>query len=279
MDYHKDRFQDCSLLVFKKEELVAVLPAHESNHEVYSHKGLTYGGLLTKSSTTSDIELCFNAILAFLKDENFTAVTLKLIPQFLQGNYSSAIEYFLFQKNATLIHRDLNLVIDLRNDIDLHRSKRRLVKVLEASPLKVVKSDSFKEFWEGILIPVLQEKFDATPVHSLAEITMLHEKFPENIVQYNLEEDGVVVAGITLFIANGVVKSQYSAAHNRGKELRALELLYVALFETFKKEGYRYFDLGTTTLSGTKDYNTGLTRYKEEFGASPMNLDVYRLTL
>jgi hypothetical protein len=44
MDYHKDRFEDYSLMVFENEKLVAVLPANRVDGCVYSHQGLTYGG-------------------------------------------------------------------------------------------------------------------------------------------------------------------------------------------------------------------------------------------
>ena len=46
MEYHSDRFQDYSLLVFDEKKLVAVLPANRVENTVYSHQGLTYGGLV-----------------------------------------------------------------------------------------------------------------------------------------------------------------------------------------------------------------------------------------
>ena len=46
MEYHKDRFEDCSLMVFDENKLVAVLPANRVEDIVYSHQGLTYGGLV-----------------------------------------------------------------------------------------------------------------------------------------------------------------------------------------------------------------------------------------
>ena len=49
MEYHKERFEDFSLLVFDKVKLVAVLPANRIENKVYSHQGLTYGGLVYTS--------------------------------------------------------------------------------------------------------------------------------------------------------------------------------------------------------------------------------------
>ena len=46
MDYHQDRFDDYSLLIFKKEKLIAVFPANKIDEILYSHQGLSYGGLV-----------------------------------------------------------------------------------------------------------------------------------------------------------------------------------------------------------------------------------------
>ena len=46
MDYHSDRFQDYSLVVLDGEKWVAVLPANVVGDEVFSHQGLSYGGLV-----------------------------------------------------------------------------------------------------------------------------------------------------------------------------------------------------------------------------------------
>jgi len=46
MEYHSDRFQDYSLVILDGEKWVAVLPANVVGNEVFSHQGLTYGGLV-----------------------------------------------------------------------------------------------------------------------------------------------------------------------------------------------------------------------------------------
>ena len=46
MDYHNDRFKDHSLMVFKDDKLIALLPANIVDFNLRSHQGLTYGGFL-----------------------------------------------------------------------------------------------------------------------------------------------------------------------------------------------------------------------------------------
>lgn len=46
MDYHADRFTDCSLMIYYGRQLLALLPGHLEGQTYCSHNGLTYGGLL-----------------------------------------------------------------------------------------------------------------------------------------------------------------------------------------------------------------------------------------
>ena len=52
MDYHQDRFADHSLMVYRKARLFALLPANATDGVLWSHQGLTYGGLLTGPEAT-----------------------------------------------------------------------------------------------------------------------------------------------------------------------------------------------------------------------------------
>lgn len=68
MDYHRDRFKDCSLMLRQEDKLRAMLPANISGSTLYSHQGLTYGGLLTdsrvKTVQTADMFKSINAFCA-----------------------------------------------------------------------------------------------------------------------------------------------------------------------------------------------------------------------
>ena len=67
MDYHQARFTDCSILFLKGDKPVACLPANYSEQDstIYSHQGLTYGGLLLSRKTSCDDVL---EMFSLLKD-------------------------------------------------------------------------------------------------------------------------------------------------------------------------------------------------------------------
>ena len=51
MDYHSEKFSDYSLLIYKGEKLIALLPANLINDQLFSHSGLSYGGFICYENT------------------------------------------------------------------------------------------------------------------------------------------------------------------------------------------------------------------------------------
>ena len=79
MEYHSDRFEDFSLMVYRKGKLEAVLPGNIKNDVFYSHQGLTYGGLVTSAKITAiDVLAIFEELNVFLKANKINEVILTL---------------------------------------------------------------------------------------------------------------------------------------------------------------------------------------------------------
>ena len=69
MEYHSDRYLDYSLLIYKKDVLISVLPANCVDDQLYSHQGLTYGDfILDEKSKFHDVVKIFKITLKFLSD-------------------------------------------------------------------------------------------------------------------------------------------------------------------------------------------------------------------
>lgn len=280
MEYHQDRFEDASCLVFDKDKLVGILPGHRVGRQFCSHRGLTYAGLvLDEKMGVSEVEAIFNQLANHLKSNGFDELEIKITPAFYQEKYSSAIEYFLFQKGAKLIRRDLNFLLDLQASLVLSKNKKQISKKGIPPHLSIEKTTDFNPFWNNILIPALKVQYNTQPVHSLKEISLLANRFPDNIQQYQANYEGKCVAGITLFVDKKTVKTQYAAANEIGRKINALDYLYIDLLKKFEKETYRYFDLGHTNTDLGTQFNSTLTLYKERLGGRPVNADCYLLSL
>lgn len=278
MEYHSDRFEDYSLLVFdEKENLKAILPANRVGETVYSHQGLTYGGLvLEKNVKLLEVDSFFGIIMQFLKKEKISILFYKPINSFYQTNKSDEYLFTFFKHKAELVKRELNFCIPFREEFKMSKSKLKHYK--KNVDLEIKKTTNFSDFWQKVLQPRLALKHNTKPVHSLEEITLLGKIFPNNIEQYNAYYGDEIIAGITIFKSGKVIKSQYGATTNLGEKLRALDFLYFRLIEQYKEE-FDFFDMGTCTEKNTLGYNIGLITQKEELGCSFFNQDTYRVVL
>jgi hypothetical protein len=254
-----------------------ILPANAVGNQVYSHQGLTYGGLVYGEKVgAASVEIILDAILEFLKQNSIQNFIVKPIPDIYPLRSSNEINYFLFQKKADLLKRSMNLAIDYRKPFSISKSKLKHFRRVSQLGISMEESEDFSSFWNQILIPRLEEKHAASPVHTLEEINVLKLKFPQNIKQVNAYYQGEIVAGITLFISNNVVKSQYGATSLLGESVRALDFLFINLILKYQSD-FSFFDMGIVDMGDT--YNKGLLQQKEELGCAVYIQDVYKLKL
>ena len=281
MEYHKDRFTDFSLMIYKNQNLVAVLPANKVDGTLYSHQGLTYGGLvLSPDSDLVEIEEITSQVFRFIKYEGFYNLILKSFPDIYQKASSVELAYVLQKEKASIINQNLILAIDLRSDFKIHKSKLKRFRKCKKGGFQISEDlKEFQKFWTQLLIPRLQEKHQSTSVHSFPEILQLQSAFPDNIVQYNIYKDEELLAGITIFKSANVVKSQYGIASKTGERLGALDMLFVKLIDDFKLEGFSYFSMGTINDDSKIGYNVGMLKQKQEFGCQMFLQPVYQLDL
>ncbi len=280
MEYHKDRFEDFSLMVFDNEKLIAVLPANRVENIVYSHKGLTYGGLVYATKLKGEkIETILDVVLSFFKANGLQSFYLKSIPLFYVLNGNAEIDFFLIRKGAFLDHKEMNLAINLAMPLTISKSKLKHFRKIEELDIEWIEEQQLESFWDLVLEPRLLEKYNAKPVHTLSEISKLKANFPDNIKQFSVYYDGVIIAGITLFETETVVKSQYGATTKKGEELRALDFLFINLIKKYQKEGKLFFDMGIVNEDNEQGYHAGLLKQKEELGCSVYSQDFYKMNL
>ncbi|WP_163399990.1 GNAT family N-acetyltransferase [Flavobacterium fluviatile] len=280
MEYHKDRFEDYSLMVFEGGNLVAVLPANISGKTLYSHQGLTYGGLVFSSKLKAEkVELILNEILFFLKENAIDTFYYKPIPAFYFSKGNQEIDFFLIKKGGLLERKEMNLAVNLTTPLEISKSKLKHFRRIENLHLEIIEEQNLYPFWEEVLEPRLAERFNTKPVHSREEIITLKKKFSENIKQFSVYKGGEIIAGITIFETEKVVKSQYGATTKKGEQVRALDFLFINLIEKYKSEGKFFFDMGIVGDDSKKGYNEGLLKQKEELGCSVYNQDFYKISV
>ena len=277
MDYHSDRFKDYSLMVFDGDKLIAVVPANRVEDTVYSHQGLTYGGLiLNNKAKLSAVISIFKNVLQFLNENSIEKLIVKTIPTIYTDYFSDELEYCLFIVKAKLYRRDALSVLDLTNKIAIDSNRMEGVKRGIKNELVVKEETSFDLFWNEILVPNLATKHNAKPVHTLSEITKLKNLFPNNIRQFNVYKNEELLGGTTVFVNKKVVHSQYISGNVTKNVSGSLDFLHHHLIKEVFKE-YHYHDFGICNEYDGRKINKGLLFWKESFGAKTVIQNFYEV--
>ena len=110
MDYHADRFPDCSQMFFNEQEkLVAVLPATAQGETLSSHAGLTFGGIVSDTQMKTPLMLeVFEALAAHLRAAGISRLIYKAVPHIYHLLPAEEDLYALYRHDARLVRRDVS---------------------------------------------------------------------------------------------------------------------------------------------------------------------------
>lgn len=279
MDYHSDRFCDHSLMFFKDRKLYALLPAHVSDDVLCSHLGLTYGGLIMNMNVTI-VETCelFAELNDYLRSIGIHKVVYRPVPWIYHVHPSEEDLYAIFWKcGARLSLRNIGTTIIMSNNPKWRKDHIRRLRKAHQGGVIVKRDSDITEFW-GVLEANLYRKFGASPVHSLSEMLLLKERFPDNIIQYNAYREDRIIGGLTVYVTQQVIHGQYSSTNDEGKEYGAMEAIYEQLMFTDYPD-YPYLDFGSSTENQCSVINQGLISHKEGYGGRGVCYDTYEWEL
>lgn len=276
MDYHSDRFADHSLLFYLDGRLEALLPANERQGTLFSHQGLTYGGLVIGERITArGVMTLFSELNDYLRHQGIHLIIYKAIPH-IYHRVPAEEDLYALQTvcQAKITQRHISSAICPSRPVKWRRDRHYGANKALTNGIVVERSDDFGEFWP-ILEDNLTRTYGAKPVHTLEEMELLHSRFPEEIVLYLARrEDGTPVAGTVLYVTPQVVHAQYISASPEGKHLHAVDALFRQIIEK-DYVGHPYIDFGKSTEDDGTVLNETLIYQKEGFGGRGVCYDWY----
>lgn len=280
LDYHGDRFQDASIILYKGDNtIVAVIPActmSEGGRKIFSaHSGSTFGGIVIAENfyNIAHVEAIMDTLEDYVRRQQYCEVRLKCTSEIFSKQNNNLLYYFLFQRGYTS-YDELSCYIDFacyQEDIaaNFTASRRRDYKYAVKNNLTFRKLASREEI--GCFYQILCDnlkKFDAKPVHSFEEMMELKEERLKETVEfygvYNKEQ--MIAASMIFLFGRQVFHTQYLAADQECLKLFPMNYLDAELIRTARESGFRYFSFGTSTQEHGTILNKHLAEFKEGFG-------------
>ena len=280
MDYHSDRFTDCSLIALHNGKPRALLPANVDGDTLWSHRGLTFGSWLVPPKhfdVTVMIEV-MDATVAWMKDNGLKRLVYKAVPHIYHRYPCEEDLYALFRHHASLIETNISTTIDLLCPLPLDRGNKSGANAARKAGITVGPSEDWQQYWH-LLSSLLDERYDTRPVHTLDEILLLQSRFPDDIRLYTATLDGELLAGVVMYLSAPVAHCQYIGASPRGKDSKALTLLFDYLIQESTRLGYRYFDFGISNEDHGRYLNKGLVQQKSRLGGRGIVYNTFEITL
>jgi hypothetical protein len=278
MEYHSDRFDDYSLLFFRGEQLLALMPASLHGDALVSHGGLTFGGVVSDHRMKAALMLeLLQALKEYLREQGIKKVVYKAVPHVYHDVPAEEDLYALFRMDAMLVRRDVASTISTGRKLGFSKGTKWSIKQGQKHELQVVRDYDFDTFM-GMTEEALRARYGVRPVHSAAEMRLLAGRFPENIKLFTAYKGGMMMGGVIIYESKMVAHAQYISATEEGKAAGAVDLICGYLINEYYA-GKPYFDFGISTEQNGRFLNTGLISNKESFGARAVVYDTYELDL
>jgi len=288
LSYHpKNRFSDYSLIFQKKEKIIGVLPAaiivKYGKNILVSHPGASVGSCVVPEDLSFSDALEIVEILSRLCLENFfdkiiitqpPLIYSRRISQYMDFAFRNAGYHFLRREISSILFLEQSVEENLANFKSTHKTA---VRKAEKSGIIIRQTEDFEAFYT-ILKKNLSIRHNVFPTHSLSELVILKELYPDKINLFGAYLENEMIAGVINFIVNERVVLAFYISHDESyQELRPINLLFYKIFDWAIQNEFKVFDFGIFTVN--EKPNMGLARFKENFGASGVFRDVVELKL
>jgi len=286
LSYHsKERFIDHSLIAYKKDKIIGVIPAaiKEINKKniFVSHPGSSIGSFVVKENISiSDSLLLVKAFIDYVKLLGVSGIRITLPPIIYQKRLSNYIEFSYLKYGFRYIKKELSSVLFLEKSLKFNLGKfrpshLRAVNSALKKDVKVKQTNDYKTFYK-LLEKNLLLRHNVYPTHTLEELLKLVNMFPDRINLFAAYLKEKMVAGVINFILNkNTVLAFYICHNDKYKEYRSVNLLFYNIIEWAIEENYSTYDFGLFTVK--EKPNMGLGRFKENFGSSGIFRDTIEI--
>ena len=276
LNYHPEgRFTDASFFVEKSGIVVAVVPGCSVDGSFISHLGSTFGGPVISKDFYSG-----NKILEIVKDiddyivRNFKSVKLKPTSPIFAMVPTDLLDYSL-EHSGYSRHTELSCYTPIAKGVDpLENCKRECRhNFRQSEKLNLTYGEipdcEMEKFYDFLVKS--KARYNTKPVHSLAELQNLKQRFPEEILFRGVWQDGIYLSGMMIFYFRQakVFHFQYLAPDDSKRETNATTSLFVNAMREAAQVGCEKFSWGISTEDAGAYLNENLYRFKESFGALP----------
>ena len=282
LNYHQERnFEDCSLMFYDKNIIQGVFSGAIVNNCLYSHPGASFGGFVYNDLSFDSSKKMVELLIQYAYKNKLTEIIIIPPPFIYYQLYNEAMEYCLHYKGFNIEEYYISSFVDLRKNIEnqIHSRKKRYIRKTENN-IMIKESKNLENFYPILLDN--KSRHNTKPTHTLNELKILMDKFPNDIVLLLSYHENQIIGGALNFITNqNSCILFYNMIDYNYKDLQPASLQIYKSLEWAKQNGLSFLDIGVSQLyEGNKIIpHDSLINFKEQFGAKAMIRKVMKLKL
>ena len=253
-------------LVFREgDQVVALLTAGlvrtAAGLELRSPFSASFGGLVVPDRLSLRLALgVVAALVLWAGQEGLAQVALQHPPAIYGARLDESLEFALRHAGFEQVGTELTYYLDTLADVDdtVVRNARRAV----ARGARFAATDDVGGVWEFLAAEKAERghPFDIRR----EDLLQVAATFPGGVMAFEVIQDDRRVAALLAYALNArVVLGFHWAQREEAQASRPTDLLIFEAARRVLDQGFRAFDLGTTTLGGEPAW--GVTRFKEKF--------------
>ena len=282
LSYHKERnFQDCSFIFQNKNNIEALFTGAIVDDVLYSHPGASFGGFIYNQLSFESGRKIVELLLEFLQKNNLKELVIVPTPFIYYNQYNEVMEYCLYIKGFNIIEYYISSFVNLESNLlnQMHNRKKRYIKNLE-NKIEIKLSKDLDSFYPILVSNKLKHK--VKPTHTLEELKILMQKFPDKIKLLLSYQNNKIIGGALNFITN---KNSCSLFYNMiDYEYQSLQVASLQIYASLKwaqENNLKFLDIGVSQLYEDNKIipHESLINFKEQFGAKVMIRKVMKLKL
>lgn len=277
---------DSSLLFYKKNKIIAVLPAalyqKENKFIFHSHPRSTYGGFVLHEDigVEESVEIVKSTI-EFAKSKNADEVIVRNPFRIFHQIPSDETDYAMWYHGFSIKSREAECAVLLDDNYEKRYENGAKYNIKKAcKTVSVKESNEYEKFWQ-LLTDNLLRKHDTNPTHTLKDFLYLQQLVGEDKIKlFGGYIDDKLICGVVLFLFKPMaLHAQYIASDIHYQDIRPLNAVIDYLIKWGKNNSFKYFNLGTANEAAGKEINYGLFHFKEGFGGKSILRETMHLTL
>ncbi len=271
-ELNQSKVEKVFYFLFKDTKYRMGLTAGKNSELLFSPFSAPFGGFtpLFDDVKLQSIEESVDCLVAWARGNAIKKIIITLPPPIYFESYLAKVVNVFYRNNFTIKQVELNYHFNLDKFTDgysdsIWRNARKNLNQALSNNLSFIKCDTAEQKKEAYFVIQHNRTVRGVPFRMSWDQVMATARLILADFFLVTQSDGKLIAAAIVFrVAPKVVQVIYWGDLPEFSNLKTMNFLSFKVFEFYKNEGYRFVDIGYSTVDSIPNY--GLCEFKESIG-------------